>query len=44
VSDVAITSRSLRGVATMHGVLAFFFNLGILALTVNMLSNLIGAK
>jgi uncharacterized membrane protein len=44
VSDVAIASRSLRGVATMHGVLAFFFNLGILALTVNMLSNLIGAK
>jgi uncharacterized membrane protein len=44
VSDVAITSRSIRGVATMHGVLAFFFNLGILALMVNMLSNLIGAK
>jgi len=44
VSDVAITSRSLRGVAAMHGVLSFFFNLGILALTVNMLSNLIGAK
>ena len=42
VSDVAITSRSLRGVASMHGVLSFFFNLGILALTVNMLSNLIG--
>ena len=42
VSDVAITSRSLRRVASMHGVLAFFFNLGILALTVNMLSNLIG--
>ena len=44
VSDVAITSRSLRRVASMHGVLSFFFNLGILALTVNMLSNLIGAK
>jgi uncharacterized membrane protein len=44
VSDVAITSRTLRGVATMHGVLSFFFNLGILALMVNMLSNLIGAK
>jgi uncharacterized membrane protein len=44
VSDVQITSRSLRGVAAMHGVLSFFFNLGILALTVNMLSNLIGAK
>jgi uncharacterized membrane protein len=44
VSDVAISSRSLRGIATMHGALSFFFNLGILALTVNMLSNLIGGK
>lgn len=44
VSDVAISSRSLRRVASMHGALSFFFNLGILALTVNMLSNLIGAK
>jgi uncharacterized membrane protein len=44
VSDVGITSRSLRRVAAMHGVLSFFFNLGILALTVNMLSGLIGSK
>ena len=44
VSDVAITSHSLRRVASMHGVLSFFFNLGILALTVNMLSSLIGSK
>jgi uncharacterized membrane protein len=44
VSDVAITSRSIRAVASMHGVLSFFFNLGILALTINMLSNLIGAQ
>jgi uncharacterized membrane protein len=44
VSDVAVTSRALRGVVSMHGVLSFFFNLGILALTVNMLSNLIGAR
>jgi uncharacterized membrane protein len=43
VSDVAITSRALRRIASMHGALSFFFNLGILALTVNMLSNLIGA-
>jgi uncharacterized membrane protein len=41
VSDVAITSRSLRGVVAMHGVLSFFFNFGILALTVNILSNLL---
>lgn len=44
VSDVAITSRSIRAVASMHGVLSFFFNLGILALTINMLSTLIGPQ
>jgi uncharacterized membrane protein len=41
VSDVAITSKVIRRVAAMHGVLSFFFNLTVLALTVNMLSNLI---
>jgi uncharacterized membrane protein len=44
VSDVSISSRTLRGVVSMHGVLSFFFNLVILALTVNMLSNLIGGN
>jgi uncharacterized membrane protein len=44
VSDVSVSSRKLRGVVSMHGVLSFFFNLGILALTVNMLSGLIGSK
>jgi uncharacterized membrane protein len=41
VSDVAITSPSIRRIASLHGVLSFFFNLGVLALTVNMMSNLI---
>ncbi|MGI8526853.1 MAG: DUF1345 domain-containing protein [Pseudolabrys sp.] len=41
VSDVTISSKSIRHVATMHGVLAFFFNLGILALTINMVSSMI---
>ncbi|HZT24426.1 MAG TPA: DUF1345 domain-containing protein [Pseudolabrys sp.] len=41
VSDVAVTSKHIRRVVTMHGVLSFFFNLVILALTVNMLSNLV---
>jgi uncharacterized membrane protein len=41
VSDVAITSRSLRRVATMQGALSFFLNLGVLALTVNMIADLI---
>ena len=41
VSDVAITSKAIRRVATVQGVLAFFFNLAILALTINMISNLV---
>lgn len=42
VSDVAITSRAIRRIATLHGVISFFFNLGILALTINMLAGAIG--
>lgn len=38
VSDVQILTRSLRRVATVHGLFAFFFNLGVLALTVNVVS------
>ncbi len=41
VSDVAIESASIRRIASLHGVLSFFFNLAILALTINMVSNLI---
>jgi len=41
VSDVAITSRPIRQVVSMHAVLSFFFNLTVLALTVNMISNVI---
>jgi uncharacterized membrane protein len=41
VSDVAITSKVIRRMAAVHGVLSFFFNLTVLALTVNMVSNLI---
>jgi uncharacterized membrane protein len=41
VSDVMITSKIIRRVVNIHGVLSFFFNLSILALTVNMISNLI---
>lgn len=35
VSDVQITDRRLRRVALMHGVIAFFFNVVIVALSVN---------
>jgi len=41
VSDVAITSKVIRRVATLHGVFSFFLNLSVLALTVNIVSNLI---
>ena len=38
VSDVQITSRHLRRVALAHGVIAFFFNVFIIALSVNILA------
>jgi uncharacterized membrane protein len=41
VSDVAVTSKVIRRMAAAHGVLSFFFNLVVLALTVNMVANLI---
>lgn len=41
VSDVAITSKYIRRMAAVHGVLSFFFNVTVLALTVNMVSNFI---
>jgi len=39
VSDVQITSRRMRRIATVHGALSFFFNTVILALTINFLVN-----
>ena len=41
VSDVSISSKVIRRIASIHGVLSFFFNLVVLALTVNMVANLI---
>lgn len=40
VSDVQITSKVLRRLTTVHGVVSFFFNVAVLALTVNMVSSL----
>ncbi len=39
VSDVQITSRKLRRLATLHGLLGFLFNTVIIALTVNLASS-----
>jgi uncharacterized membrane protein len=41
VSDVQITSRKLRRLATVHGMLGFLFNTVIVALTVNLAANLL---
>ena len=35
VSDVGITSKAIRRTATAHGVISFFFNTALLALTIN---------
>ncbi|MCD9032950.1 DUF1345 domain-containing protein [Luteimonas sp. Y-2-2-4F] len=37
VSDVQVTSRYLRRIALMHSVIAFFFNMFVIAVTVNIL-------
>ena len=43
VSDVQITSRYLRRVALLHSVIAFFFNVFIIAITVNIVAGLGGS-
>jgi len=42
VSDVQITSRKLRRVAALHGLLSFLFNTVIIAFTVNIAAGLMG--
>lgn len=41
VSDVPVTTRSMRRLALMHGILTFFFNTVILALSINIIAGLI---
>ncbi len=41
VSDVQITSRTMRRLALLHGLLAFVFNTAILALSINVFSGLL---
>jgi uncharacterized membrane protein len=40
VSDVQITNKSIRRLTTVHGVISFFFNVTVLALTINIVSTL----
>jgi len=41
VSDVQITARLLRRLASLHGLLGFLFNTIIIALTVNIAAGLL---
>lgn len=41
VSDVSITSRKIRRIALVHGVLSFLFNTFVVALTINIVAGLI---
>jgi uncharacterized membrane protein len=41
VSDVVITSKRIRQLATMHGLLSFAFNTAIVALSINVISGLV---
>jgi uncharacterized membrane protein len=41
VSDVEITSRSLRRLSLFHGILSFFFNTAIVAMSINIIGGLI---
>jgi uncharacterized membrane protein len=39
VSDVEITRRGVRRIAMIHGLVAFFFNIGVVALTINVVGS-----
>lgn len=41
VSDVTITDRLMRRTALVQGLVSFFFNLGVLALTINVLAGVL---
>ncbi len=41
VSDVAVRSRALRRLSLLHGILSFFFNTSLLAMTINLVAGLI---
>ncbi len=41
VSDVQVTTRSMRRLVLLHSVLSFWFYAGILALAINLVSGLI---
>jgi len=38
-SDVSVCSTAMRGITTLHALCAFFFNVGVVALSVNLLAS-----
>ena len=44
VADVSITGRGIRRLALLHGFLSFVYNTAIIALSINIISGLIGSK
>lgn len=43
VSDVQVESAAIRRLTTLHGIVSFFFNIAVLALAINVISNLLQA-
>lgn len=43
VSDVMVNTRALRGVVMAHAIAAFFFNIGVLALALNIVAGAVGS-
>ena len=41
VSDIQITSRSMRRLSLLHSILSFFFNTAIVAMSINIIAGLI---
>lgn len=41
VSDISVTSRQMRRLSLMHGILSFFFNTTILAISINIVAGVI---
>ncbi len=44
VSDINVTSRQMRRLSLIHGILAFFFNTTIVAMMINIVAGLISPK
>jgi uncharacterized membrane protein len=41
VADIAIASHSMRRLTMVHGILAFLFNIAVLALSINIFASVL---